>query len=937
MIKKNLWLFFLLCIACENQSLMKHPLDKSQTKTITLDNELKVYLLSDPDFNVSAASLAVEVGHLDNPNNRLGIAHFLEHMLFLGTEKYPEVDDYKQYLDNNGGISNAYTSTDLTNYHFQVLPDAFEGAIDRFSQFFISPLFTEEYTAREVNAVNSEFQMYKMNDGRRAYRLSQIFAKEGHPEQKFSVGSLETLGDINRNELLDFYDKHYSANKMGLVLMSTHSLDVLEGWARQYFSKIKNNELPEKQYDPDYFERKETFRLVQVDPVKDTRTLDLVFSLPGTRNLYTSKPGRQLGFILGHEGQGSLLSYLKDKGWAISLGAYAPQSSKNYGSMNIQIGLTETGLVNYKEVVTATMDYIELMKKSGHVKHVFKELKTMAEIDEVYSNKGEGYRRATNIANEVLKYPLKDAGRISYLFSDNTPKTYENLLSYLTPDNLLVTLTAKGLKTDKKEHYFGAPYSYTEDDSFYLELLETKTREEFRIPDENPFIPKSISVPKRKIDSNIFPKQIESANGVSMYFGQDHEFLRPKGAIGLKVLLPKDKMSLQHRVYSRFYTACVNESLNELSYPAKMAGLNFSLRAGYEGVFLDIGGYKESSIALYDLMLDHMTEFSITDKQFESIKDKIIKDYENTALIDAFNQARELAPEMLFKTKYTWEECLRVAKSANLEQIKEYQSTLYDKTFLEAMVYGDFNKQDSKKVLSLFKNKTRTNPLNREDAFDIEFLQIDNPETIQYVDKLKVNNSCFFRMYQIGKDSPEIRAIAILASKAIEQPFYTEMRTNQQLGYVVWSYPRLQDDTYYLNFLIQSGDYPADDLSQRADRLIVTLPDLIASMSDESFQQLINSEIETLERKPLSISERAAKNKTIIFEYDGDFSRNNKTIEALKRVDKDSLAVYMGKIISKEKRKMMNILAFAENHGNKSEQQSSFSNLADWKSTRLYK
>tara|TARA_B000000557_G_scaffold243659_1_gene224736 strand:- start:756 stop:3569 length:2814 start_codon:yes stop_codon:yes gene_type:complete len=937
MIKKNLWLLFLLCIACEDQSLMKHPLDKSQTRTIILDNKMKVYLLSDPDFNVSAASLAVEVGHLDNPDNRLGIAHFLEHMLFLGTEKYPEVDDYKQYLDNNGGMSNAYTSTDLTNYHFQVLPDAFEGAIDRFSQFFISPLFTEEYTAREVNAVNSEFQMYKMNDGRRAYRLSQIFAKEGHPEQKFSVGNLETLGDIDRNELLDFYDKHYSANKMGLVLMSTHSLDVLEGWVRQYFSKVKNNELPEKQYDSEYFERKETFRLIQVEPVKDTRTLELVFSLPGTRSLYTSKPGRQLGFILGHEGQGSLLSYLKNKGWAISLGAYAPQSSKNYGSMNIQIGLTESGLVNYKEVITATMDYIELMKKSGHVKHVFEELKTMAEIDEVYSNKGEGYRRATNIANEVLKYPLKDAGRINYIFSDNTPEAYDNLISYLTPDNLLVTLTAKGLKTDKKEHYFGASYSYTENDSFYLELLKTKFRKEFKIPDQNLFIPKSISVPKRKIDSNVFPEQVESTNGVSMYFGQDHEFLRPKGVIGLKILLPKDKMSLEHRVYSRFYVACVNESLNELSYPAKMAGLNYSLRAGYEGVFLDIGGYKESSIALYELMLDHMTEFSITNKQFESIKDKIIKDYENTALIDAFNQARELAPEMLFKTKYTWEECLDVAKSADLERIKDYQSTLYDKTFLEAMVYGDFDRQDSKKVLSLFKNKTGTRPLNREDAFDIEFLQIQNPEIIQYVDKLKVNNSCLFKMYHIGKDSPETRAMALLASKAIEQPFYTEMRTNQQLGYVVWSYPRLQDDTYYLNFLIQSGDYPADDLDQRADNLIVTLPNLISNMSDESFQQLIDSEVETLERKPLSISERAAKNKTIIFDYDGDFSRNNKTIESLKRVKKDNLAAYMKKVFSKETRKVISVLAFAENHENKSEVQSSFSDLADWKSTRLYK
>ena len=227
MIKKNLWLFFLLCIACENQSLMKHPLDKSQSKTIVLDNELKVYLLSDPDFNVSAASLAVDVGSLENPDNRLGLAHFLEHMLFLGTEKFPDVDEYSSYLKNNGGFSNAYTTTDHTNYQFQVLPDALEGAIDRFAQFFIGPLFTEEYTAREVNAVNSEHQKNIMNDGRRSYRFSQLFAKEGHPEQKFSTGDIETLGDIDRTELLDFYDKHYSSNKMGLAILSTHSLDQL--------------------------------------------------------------------------------------------------------------------------------------------------------------------------------------------------------------------------------------------------------------------------------------------------------------------------------------------------------------------------------------------------------------------------------------------------------------------------------------------------------------------------------------------------------------------------------------------------------------------------------------------------------------------------------------------------------------------------------------
>ena len=168
-----------------------------------------MFLLSDPSFNVSAASMSVEVGNYQDPKNREGLAHFLEHMLFLGTEKYPDVDEYGTYLKTNGGYSNAYTDGDLTNYQFQVLPDAFSGALDRFSQFFISPLFTEKYTEREVNAVNSEYQKNIMNDGWRLFRIRGQFTKKDHPEQKFNIGNLETLGNVDRKELIEFYNKYF--------------------------------------------------------------------------------------------------------------------------------------------------------------------------------------------------------------------------------------------------------------------------------------------------------------------------------------------------------------------------------------------------------------------------------------------------------------------------------------------------------------------------------------------------------------------------------------------------------------------------------------------------------------------------------------------------------------------------------------------------------
>ncbi len=115
------------------------PNDESEYRHFTLDNGLRVILLSDPKLNKSSAALAVGVGSLSDPPDRQGLAHFLEHMLFLGTEKYPDVSDYGNYLRSNGGYNNAYTAGDHTNFHFEIRHEAFEGALDRLSQFFIAP------------------------------------------------------------------------------------------------------------------------------------------------------------------------------------------------------------------------------------------------------------------------------------------------------------------------------------------------------------------------------------------------------------------------------------------------------------------------------------------------------------------------------------------------------------------------------------------------------------------------------------------------------------------------------------------------------------------------------------------------------------------------------------------------------------------------------
>ncbi len=132
---------------------------------------MQCLLISDPEADKSAASLDVKVGCSLDPRPLYGTAHFLEHMLFMGTEKYPSENEYSEYITNNGGYNNAYTSLTNTNYQFECSNEGFAGALDRFAQFFIKPLLKEDSTDREMKAVDSEFNQSLQSDAWRFFNL----------------------------------------------------------------------------------------------------------------------------------------------------------------------------------------------------------------------------------------------------------------------------------------------------------------------------------------------------------------------------------------------------------------------------------------------------------------------------------------------------------------------------------------------------------------------------------------------------------------------------------------------------------------------------------------------------------------------------------------------------------------------------------------------
>lgn len=138
------------------KEIIKSENDNRAYRYLTLGNNLSVILVSDPETEKSAACCDVNVGSLLDPKEGQGLAHFLEHMLFMGTETYPEENAYTAYLNAHGGSSNAYTDDENTVYYFDIQNGFFNEALNLFASFFICPLFSESGVMREINAVDSE-------------------------------------------------------------------------------------------------------------------------------------------------------------------------------------------------------------------------------------------------------------------------------------------------------------------------------------------------------------------------------------------------------------------------------------------------------------------------------------------------------------------------------------------------------------------------------------------------------------------------------------------------------------------------------------------------------------------------------------------------------------------------------------------------------------
>jgi len=266
-----------------------------ETQRMKLKNGLEALLISDPETPTSSASLCVETGSWRDEPAHQGTAHFLEHMLFLGTARYPGEADYSSFVAENGGMTNAYTSSDHTVYGFSVSRSSFAPALDRFAQFFVSPLFNESCVERERGAVDQEFRKNVQDDLWRSLHVLKGIASPRHPFSLFNTGNYDTMRNLDTNILREWYARYYLAGAMHLVLYSHHPPQELERLTLESFSDVRPGLPPSLDISVPLFPPESWGKWYLIAPIKDLQKIKMFWAIPEEFCLPDSKVADKLG------------------------------------------------------------------------------------------------------------------------------------------------------------------------------------------------------------------------------------------------------------------------------------------------------------------------------------------------------------------------------------------------------------------------------------------------------------------------------------------------------------------------------------------------------------------------------------------------------------------------------------------------------------------
>eukprot|EP00927_Polykrikos_kofoidii_P056584 TRINITY_DN5067_c1_g1_i1.p1 TRINITY_DN5067_c1_g1~~TRINITY_DN5067_c1_g1_i1.p1 ORF type:complete len:1156 (+),score=190.30 TRINITY_DN5067_c1_g1_i1:44-3511(+) len=422
--------------------------DTREYQHATLPNGLQVVNVRDATATQAAFSVAVDAGSLDNPEQLPGLAHFCEHMLFLGTKNFPDPSGFDKFVAASGGSNNAYTADERTVYYTEVSVSASDEARSRFADFFRSPLFNNQYVSKEAHAIDSEHEKNVQDQDRRVFEILNSLSDPKSPVSRFKTGNIETLMTIPDKQNLDpvvelksWFKRHYCPSRMRLATFGPESLEKQLESANAAFGNISvgSSECQKQRKSWEYPRPWPPTHLGKFIAIQGVLPqLFIHFPLPNIQSYFKSSPLNYVKYVMTYGGEHSLSRVLKDTlGVSTSFGLTGSQGS--YGiDLLVVVSLTASGRSHVEQVLDVIFMYLAKLASTGVDKSLYTSLATLSKLDWDWSSNDSPSSTVSSLAESMFTYPPDDLLSGGMRIDDINTSLVDSLLRKMRPDNMNV-------------------------------------------------------------------------------------------------------------------------------------------------------------------------------------------------------------------------------------------------------------------------------------------------------------------------------------------------------------------------------------------------------------------------------------------------------------------------------------------------------------------
>jgi secreted Zn-dependent insulinase-like peptidase len=554
--------------------------------------------------------------------------------------------------------------------------------------------------------------------------------------------------------------------------------------------------------------------------------------------------------------------------------------------LNININLTEDGLANYRQVVELSFQQIELVRSQGVQAWRYNEEQQLSELGFRFKEPSQPMYEVLGLAGKLRRYPTRELLHGDYLFAQFDAPLIDAYLNYLRPDNLLLTLSSPEQATDRVEPHYQAEYSLQPLERQWLSRLQQlPANDKLAIPAPNPFIPQRLEL--LTLQPMLKPQLLVEQPGLRLWYQQDQQFRVPKSDLFFSFRSPLANDTPRHQVMTHLLIKLLNEQLNAFLYPAYEAGFNVDIYPHVRGFSTRISGYSDRQQQLLEKVTTNIKQFPIEPDKLALFKQELRRQLLNKAKEKPYNQAFDALYQRILSPRWSTEQQLAEIDAIEVDPLRQFRERLLQRGNIEALVHGNTDFDQARELGQLLHRQllSKVEPVEVAAAYARQLAQGTESQELA-VDH---NDSALVVYLQGEQKSTPLRARYGLLASILKAPFYTELRTEKQRGYVVFASAMPIQQHPALALVIQSPSSSPDTLLSDVEHFLERGLQLVKALDQQQLDSFKQGLINELMKQEQKLSQRSNRYWQEIDKGYSNFDSREQLAKAIREVSQAEL------------------------------------------------